>query len=61
MVTVRFVNEGEVEADKEIAELVEKGLIAPTGRWPGEYEVLKTGAIYWELDRAGGYNIIRAI
>ena len=58
---IRFVNEGEVEADAEITEMIKNGLIIPTGRWPGEYEVLVAGAISWELGRAGSYDVIKAV
>jgi hypothetical protein len=58
---VRFVNEGEVEANEEITEMVKLGLVIPTGRWPGEYEVLDAGAISWELGRTGSYDVIHAV
>ena len=58
---IRFVNEGEVEADAEITEMVKLGYIIPTGRWPGEYEVLADTSISWELGRAGSYDVIKAV
>lgn len=52
---IRFVNEGEVVADREITELLRLGLIARTD-YPEKYIVLDPEGIRWELDRRRGYH-----
>jgi len=58
---IRFVNEGEVTANEEIAEMVKLGLIIPSGRWPTEYEVLESEGLSWELGAKYDYDIIHRV